>query len=343
MFLSKLGYSELVQRLFEKMTFFLVDPLPFPRSLLPFFNKDTSFNLLLVLLLHLITMVWHRLPFFLTSLPRVLLGDMTPPRSWLLLGHLLPPSPRIFLFLSPPIARILTGLTTLLPSLGEWGSCVVWGELGAWDFVAPSFALLFIQVFLPTQMTTLFMPTTFPGLSQRKFLWSSFIVRSLWLLGDIPTFLHLWRLPLLLQFLGCTLCPVVISPPLQVLTSLCVRMAFFGMSNSSGCRLLSPTGDIQFFFPLHVSTSLLFVLQNPSSFLRSRISRVIWTCKMKLISTFGLTITPPVARMPFSSLTLPTLRPVVIERVSFELLSRMGGSAFFLTTLDPVFMAKVLR
>jgi hypothetical protein len=31
MFLSKLGYSELVQRLFEKMTFFLVDPLP-PRT-----------------------------------------------------------------------------------------------------------------------------------------------------------------------------------------------------------------------------------------------------------------------------------------------------------------------
>ncbi len=27
MFLSKLGFSELVQRLFEKMTFFLVDPL----------------------------------------------------------------------------------------------------------------------------------------------------------------------------------------------------------------------------------------------------------------------------------------------------------------------------
>jgi hypothetical protein len=27
MFLSKLGYSELVQRLFENITFFLVDPL----------------------------------------------------------------------------------------------------------------------------------------------------------------------------------------------------------------------------------------------------------------------------------------------------------------------------
>ena len=27
MFLNELGYSELVQRLFEKMTFFLVDPL----------------------------------------------------------------------------------------------------------------------------------------------------------------------------------------------------------------------------------------------------------------------------------------------------------------------------
>jgi hypothetical protein len=34
MFLSKLGYSELVQRLFEKMTFFLVDPLS-PSELLP--------------------------------------------------------------------------------------------------------------------------------------------------------------------------------------------------------------------------------------------------------------------------------------------------------------------
>ena len=132
--LSKLGYSELVQRLFEKMTFFLVDPLPFPRSLLPFFNKDTSFNLLLVLLLHLITTVWHCLPFFLTSLPRVLLGDMTPPRSWLLLGHLLPPSPRIFLFLSPPIARILTGLTTLLPSLGEWGGMRGMGGTGRTGF-----------------------------------------------------------------------------------------------------------------------------------------------------------------------------------------------------------------
>jgi hypothetical protein len=32
MFLSKLGYSELVQRLFEKMAFFLVDPLPWVHS-----------------------------------------------------------------------------------------------------------------------------------------------------------------------------------------------------------------------------------------------------------------------------------------------------------------------
>jgi len=34
MILSKLGYSELVQRLFEKMTFFLVDPLLLRRHLL---------------------------------------------------------------------------------------------------------------------------------------------------------------------------------------------------------------------------------------------------------------------------------------------------------------------
>jgi hypothetical protein len=34
MYLSELGYSELVQRLFEKMTFFLVDPLiPIDRNL----------------------------------------------------------------------------------------------------------------------------------------------------------------------------------------------------------------------------------------------------------------------------------------------------------------------
>ena len=32
MFLSKLGYSELVQRLFEKMTFFRVDPLTKTRA-----------------------------------------------------------------------------------------------------------------------------------------------------------------------------------------------------------------------------------------------------------------------------------------------------------------------
>jgi hypothetical protein len=35
MFLSKLGYSELVQRLFEKMTFFLVDTYFLPHILSP--------------------------------------------------------------------------------------------------------------------------------------------------------------------------------------------------------------------------------------------------------------------------------------------------------------------
>jgi hypothetical protein len=35
MYLSEFGYSELVQRLFEKMTFFLVDPLPQAGNHLP--------------------------------------------------------------------------------------------------------------------------------------------------------------------------------------------------------------------------------------------------------------------------------------------------------------------
>jgi hypothetical protein len=35
MFLSELGYSELVQRLFEKMTFFHVDPLEVAGNMLP--------------------------------------------------------------------------------------------------------------------------------------------------------------------------------------------------------------------------------------------------------------------------------------------------------------------
>jgi len=41
---------------------------PFPRFLLPFFNEDSSYNLLPVPLLHLITTVRRRLPFFPTSL-----------------------------------------------------------------------------------------------------------------------------------------------------------------------------------------------------------------------------------------------------------------------------------
>ena len=47
---------------------------------------------------------------------------------------------------------------------------MVWGERGARGFVVPPFTLLFIQVFLPTPLTKLFKPTTFHGLSRRRFL-----------------------------------------------------------------------------------------------------------------------------------------------------------------------------
>jgi hypothetical protein len=66
-------------------------------------------------------------------------------------------------------ANHLLGLRCLLDVavLSPLTTQQVLGELGARDSVTPPFALLFIQVFLPTQMTTLFMPTTFQGLSRR--------------------------------------------------------------------------------------------------------------------------------------------------------------------------------
>ena len=112
------------------------------------------------------------------------------------------------------------GPFTVLEEMGDMRGMGVMGRTG---FVTPPFALLIIQVFLPTQMTKFFKPTTFQGLSRRQFLWSSFIVGSLRLLGGIPMSLDLWRLPLLLQFLRCVLCPVAITPLLRLWTSHCLN------------------------------------------------------------------------------------------------------------------------
>jgi hypothetical protein len=97
-----------------------------PRSLLPFFNKDTSFSLRPMPLLPLNLVVWHRLPFFPVLLLGALLEVMTPPFLRLQQGHLLPLSPAMLLFLPPLVASILMGLTALLLFPGEWGE---WGVL----------------------------------------------------------------------------------------------------------------------------------------------------------------------------------------------------------------------
>ncbi len=165
--------------------------------------------------------------------------------------------------------------------------------------------------------------------------WSSFILGSLLHLGGIPTSLHLWHLPLLLQFLPCILCPVAITPSLWIRTSHCtdgllwrVRLLLLpSLLPRRRSPVLLPPVSLSLLSP-----SLLFVLRNHSSFLRSRMSRVIWKCKTKLITTFRLTSTPPVVWMSFLSLTLPMLRPVIIGRVSFKLLSRIqewGPLLFF--------------
>jgi len=58
MFLGKLGYSELVQRLFEKMTFFLVDPLPQSRPKLVYLGDAVGLDLSTIPLWDQFIWVW---------------------------------------------------------------------------------------------------------------------------------------------------------------------------------------------------------------------------------------------------------------------------------------------
>jgi hypothetical protein len=190
-----------------------------PRSLHPSFNGDTSFSLCWMPLLPLNLVVRRRLLFFPILLLGALLGVMTPPRSRLQQGHLLLPSPAMFLFLPPLVAPILTGLTALLLSPGEWGE---WGVLAAlvachppvgfspqdllsaWVSLLPPWlsiiASFISQVSFPRRFLRLSLAAVIIAHLQGGF------VMLLHLLRTIIMRLHLWQLRLLLLLCRCVLC-----------------------------------------------------------------------------------------------------------------------------------------
>jgi hypothetical protein len=97
---------------------------------------------------------------------------------------------------------------------------VVLEECGAWGLIVPPSPPPLTPVPPFTPPTKLIEPSTFWHRFRTQFLLSSFLMTCLHLLGDIPTSLHLWRLPLLLRFLRCVLCPMEISPLPRLLTLL---------------------------------------------------------------------------------------------------------------------------
>jgi hypothetical protein len=104
---------------------------------------------------------------------------------------------------------------------GGSGSLVGRGGLGGRVFVVPPLAVPLPLGSLLPPPTERFGPTTFRVPFRRQFLPSSSTITGLLhLLADIPTSLHLWRIPMLTQFLRCVLCPVGISLPRLLRTSL---------------------------------------------------------------------------------------------------------------------------
>ena len=170
---------------------------------------------------------------------------------------------------------------------------------------------------------------------------------SLHLLGGIPASLHLWRLPLLLQFLRCILCPMAITPPLLLWTSLCLdgllRRVRLLLLPSLLRRQLQPAPPL----PLRLSLLLNppYAKRNPStsSFLRSKMPRVNWISKISLSTIFVPMSTALSELTIFYLLTLPTLRPVNIGKANLGLPSRMGGFTSFLRTLVPASTGKASR
>jgi hypothetical protein len=220
-----------------------------------------------------------------------------------------------------------------------------------------------VQVSFHSLLRRLFTPTTFQRPSQRQFLLSSSIVWSLCLLGGIPMSLHLWHLPLLLQLLHCVVCPVAITPPLLLRTSLCLdgllwlvqhllfwtslcldgllwRVQLLLLPSLPGCQLRPAP-------PLPLRLSLLlnppYAKRNPLSFLRSKMPRVIWIFKISLSTIFVPISTALSVRMIFFLLTLSTLEQADIGKANLGLPSRMGGFTSFLRTMVPTSTGKASR
>jgi hypothetical protein len=264
----------------------------------PFKSFILRLSLRRVPLLPLNPVVRRRLPFFPIHLFRVLLGVMTPPRSRLRPGHLLPPSHAMLLFLPPLVAPILTGSTALLLSSGEWGE---WGVLASSVTLPPPMGftpqdLLSARVSRLPPRLSIFASFTSQVPYPRRFLRSSLavtiiphllggFVMLLHLLSTIIMRLHLWRRRLHLLLRRCVLCLKRISLLLRRWTLPCLSWLqtpllwrfHRPLLHLFLASLLLPR------FPLLLSWSslplrFLFVLRSLSSFLSSRTPKLIWMC-----------------------------------------------------------------
>ncbi len=160
---------------------------------------------------------------------------MTPPRSRLQPGHLLPPSLAMLLFLPPLVAPVLMGSTALLLSLGEWGE---WWVLASLVALPPPIGFTPQDLFsarvsrLPPRLSV-FASFTSQVPFPRQFLRSSLavtiiphllggFVMLLHLLSTIIMRLHLWHLHLHSLLCRCVLCLKRISLLLRRRTLPCL-------------------------------------------------------------------------------------------------------------------------
>jgi hypothetical protein len=138
-------------------------------------------------------------------------------------------------------------------------------------------------------------------------------------LVGIPMRLHLWCLCLHLWLHCCIFCPMGISPPLWHQMS----------QRLFGCFLLGQFLLLWLFLLPHwivclhllclTSQRRAFVLLKPSNFPRSRTPRHIWISKTSLSTNFVFLNILPNVWMMFSSMTLPTLWPVLFGMATFVL------------------------
>ena len=273
------------------------------------------------------------------------------PRSLLRLGRLRSLSPALWLSLSPLFVRILTESTVPLLST-EWGAredlgvLVALVEWGVWVIIVPPPAVPPSPVSQHTPPTTMsFGPTTSLAQSQKRYLLSSSTVMGiLHLLEYIPTSLHLWRIPLLTQFLRCVLCTVGIYPLRRLWT-------FAGATPPVVISAIPPA--VVSSPPPAPSSSSSFSsslahLDNPSiktdPFKLSEIKDVKSYLDMQdEIAYYLRSAEYSTRRSDALLITDPSNAEASRYWEGSALLSRMGGFAFCSRTLVLVFTARVLK